>query len=153
MVMWLKQPVTTAVRIGCSGFVSRLRYASFSLDIHLSLCLQSRSLMVFSDSLSLYTHCSTESCQNCQHGKPPALSCRLPDCGFIIQSLESPRGHLEQATQNLLSYLSDHKMVAVQWIPALCGLSGKEEARSGILHYIAGKQVNTTHHQTTRCSV
>jgi ribonuclease HI len=52
----------------------------------------------------------------------------LTDCKSAIQSLQSPREQLERNTQHLLCDLATHMTVAVQWIPAHCGLSGNEEA-------------------------
>ena len=59
---------------------------------------------------------------------PPPNIVFLSDCKSIIQSLQSPREQIERETQYLLSELSQHSEVAVQWIPAHCGLSGNEEA-------------------------
>ena len=59
----------------------------------------------------------------------------LTDCRSAIQRLQSPSEQLERDTQRLLCDLSQHIHVAVQWIPAHCGLAGNEEvnrlAKSG----------------------
>ena len=52
----------------------------------------------------------------------------LTDCKSAIQRLQSPKEQLERDTQQLLSGLSQRANVAVQWIPAHCGVYGNEEA-------------------------
>ena len=52
----------------------------------------------------------------------------LTDCMSTLQSLQSPKEQLERHTQRLLCGLSQRMKVAVQWIPAHCGLAGNEEA-------------------------
>ena len=52
----------------------------------------------------------------------------LTDCRSAIQSLQSPSEQTERETQHLLAVLSQKSKVAVQWIPAHCGLSTNEEA-------------------------
>jgi ribonuclease HI/uncharacterized protein YaaR (DUF327 family) len=52
----------------------------------------------------------------------------LTDCLSTLQSLQSPKEQLERDTQRLLRTLSQRMKVAVQWIPAHCGLAGNEEA-------------------------
>ena len=52
----------------------------------------------------------------------------LTDCRSIVQSLQSPSEQMERDTQRLLCDLSQGANVAVQWIPAHCGLAGNEEA-------------------------
>lgn len=52
----------------------------------------------------------------------------LTDCMSTLQSLQSPKEQLERDTQCLLYALSQEMKVAVQWIPAHCGLAGNEEA-------------------------
>ena len=52
----------------------------------------------------------------------------LTDCRSAIQSLQSPSDQLERNTLHLLTALSRQIKVAIQWIPAHCGLSGNEEA-------------------------
>ena len=60
----------------------------------------------------------------------PANIVFLTDCRSAIQSLQSPSDQLERDTQRLLGSLSQHAQVAVQWIPAHCGLAGNEQADS-----------------------
>ena len=52
----------------------------------------------------------------------------LTDCRSAIQRLQSPKEQLERDTQQLLCDLSQGTNVAVQWIPAHCGVFGNEEA-------------------------
>ena len=47
----------------------------------------------------------------------------LTDCKSAVQSLQSPREQLERDTQRLLYDLLQRCKVAVQWIPAHCGLA------------------------------
>lgn len=58
--------------------------------------------------------CCMGSGQTCQHGN-------LSDWRYVIHTLQSSRGQLEQDTQHLLSTLSQHIRMAVQRIPAHCG--------------------------------
>ncbi|XP_070182442.1 uncharacterized protein, partial [Littorina saxatilis] len=59
---------------------------------------------------------------------PPSHPVFLTDCRSAVQSLQSPKEQLERDTHRLLCTLSQSTNVAVQWIPAHCGLSGNEEA-------------------------
>ena len=59
---------------------------------------------------------------------PPSHVVFLTDCRSVIQSLLSPSEQLESDTRRLLTALSQRVKVAVQWIPAHCGLSGIEKA-------------------------
>lgn len=59
---------------------------------------------------------------------PPPHIVFLTDCKSAIQSLQSPSEQMERDTQRLLCDLSQRTQVAVQWIPAHCGLAGNEEA-------------------------
>ena len=52
----------------------------------------------------------------------------LTDCKSAIQSLQSPKDQLERDALHSLTALSRQVKVAVQWIPAHCGLTGNEEA-------------------------
>ena len=52
----------------------------------------------------------------------------LTDCKSAIQRLQSPGEQLERDTRQILCDLSQGANVAVQWIPAHCGLYGNEEA-------------------------
>ena len=52
----------------------------------------------------------------------------LTDCRSAIQRLQSPSEQIERDTQRLLCDLSQGANIAVQWIPAHCGLAGNEEA-------------------------
>ena len=52
----------------------------------------------------------------------------LTDCRSVIQRLQSPKEPLERKTLHLLACLSEKMQVAVQWLPAHCGLLGNERA-------------------------
>ena len=54
----------------------------------------------------------------------------MTDCKSAIQGLQSPKDRLERETRHLLSNLSQQRKVAVQWLPAHCGLGGNEMADS-----------------------
>ena len=58
----------------------------------------------------------------------PSHAVFLTDCKSAIQSLQSPSDQLERDTLHSLTALSQQLKVAVQWIPAHCGLSGNEKA-------------------------
>ena len=91
---------------------------------------------------------------------PPSHAVFLTDCRSAVQSLQSPKEQLERDTQRLLCALSQSTKVAVQWIPAHCGLSGNEEAdrlaKSGshleqvnsIVSYREAKTLVKRHYQT-----
>ena len=59
---------------------------------------------------------------------PPHHVVFLTDCRSAIQSLQSPKEQLERDTLCMLHSLSQRVNVAVQWIPAHCGLAGNERA-------------------------
>ena len=68
----------------------------------------------------------------------------LTDCKSAIQRLQSPIEQLERDTQQLLSDLSQGVNVAVQWIPAHCGLYGNDEADRLANH---GRTLEQQHNQ------
>ncbi|KAK7097663.1 hypothetical protein V1264_004608 [Littorina saxatilis] len=92
---------------------------------------------------------------------PPSHAVFLTDCRSAVQSLQSPKEQLERDTQRLLCTHSQSTNVAVQWIPAHCGLSGNEEAdrlaKTGshleqtrpTVSYSEAKTLVKRHYQTT----
>lgn len=78
----------------------------------------------------------------CQDQPRPQNVVFLIDCRSVIQRLQSPSEQLERDTQRLLCDLSQGANVAVQWIPAHCGLAGNEEADRLAKHGSTLEQLN-----------
>ena len=126
-----------AVRIAGSGSTSASAMAKHVQGRWLRVRCQATSepkLLVVLDAARLL---STET---------PTLSLiviSLADCKSAVQSLQSPREQLERDTQRLLCGLSQHSKVAVQWIPAHCGLP-QETRRQMVLQSLAANKSSPT---------
>ena len=59
---------------------------------------------------------------------PPAKVVILTDCKALTQSLQQPDDQLSKATVKELSELRSEAPIAIQWIPAHCGIRGNETA-------------------------